>query len=454
MIFYSEEKDGRRTTYVVTSINDETGEMIAQRKVVFPLCQLDYEGFKYFLLYDDNMVPVREVYEYLNFALRDSPLNTRSKIANALRLLYCFLSLSQRTIAEMDEKAFSEFVYFIRGIEINPNEYSLITQRNNNTVNGYFAAYRSFYKHIGVDCLPLFSSHSVLARSLFDGSCGHTMRTKYDHNLRGNSNADRYAPKYISPSEFRVLYQAAKSSGDKQAELIMHLMYGYGMRLGEVLGLTLEDIGEIETNNKLIPVLWLRNRISDKKFQYAKGLPHVASPKQYASKAYKLAQTKIIITRNLYKDLLSYLDEKFATFQEKRPADLALSNADLVSDNSYMDQNYYIFLNRYGKPLSDQVWNNKLKEYYKQAGIKLDSHIRENNLSHRFRHGFAMFHAHFAKHRASELELQQLMRHKSLMSTLVYYNPTPEDELRIKEGFQNELYEMMPELLKGVQDER
>ena len=111
-----------------------------------------------------------------------------------------------------------------------------------------------------------------------------------------------------------------------------------------------------------------------------------------------------------------------------------------------------MFLNRYGRVLSDQTWNNKLKKYFQIARIPIDAEIRENNLSHRFRHGFAMFHARFSKKPVSVLELQKMLRHRSVSSTMVYYNPTPEDELRTKAEFLNELYGMMPELKGGLFD--
>ena len=57
-----------------------------------------------------------------------------------------------------------------------------------------------------------------------------------------------------------------------------------------------------------------------------------------------------------------------------------------------------------------------------------------------------MFHARFSEHPVDVLTLQKLLRHKSISSTMIYYNPTIEDEFNIKTEFQNELYSMIPEL--------
>ena len=105
-----------------------------------------------------------------------------------------------------------------------------------------------------------------------------------------------------------------------------------------------------------------------------------------------------------------------------------------------------MFLNQYGRCLSAQTFNYHLKEYYREAGIPLDYGIKKDNLSHRLRHGFAMFHAHFSKKPVTELALKDMMRHKSISSTMVYYNPTDADKLEMEKEFQSELYQMIPEL--------
>ena len=108
-----------------------------------------------------------------------------------------------------------------------------------------------------------------------------------------------------------------------------------------------------------------------------------------------------------------------------------------------LDENHYIFLNRKGKRLSGQTWDYTLKKYFKEAGIPIVQGHREGNLSHRFRHGFAMLHAHFMKPVISPQDLQKLMRHRSIRSTMKYYNLTPEEEVKMKEDLQRSIYESM-----------
>ena len=448
MIIYSEEKLGNQSVFV-KSIIDDDGNVTSTRKVSIPLYQVEKDDFLYFILYDDNMKPVQSVYNYLNFKMKENPLTSRSKSAFALRLLYCFLSLSGYKINRIDEKALKELLFFLRGINTNPEQYSMKTQRSNNTVNGYLSVYRSYFSYAGIKCDSIFKSHIASSDHIFEDNSS-APRKKYDNNLKTPNYSSDTVPKYIGPEDFKKIYRTIIDAKDNQAKLIVHLMYGYGLRLGEVLGLTIEDIKEIRDNGKLVPVLYLRNRMSDAKFQFAKNCPHVIDPRQYASKDYRAATQKIIITYELYEELVDYIETSHSELMEKYPENYEAGCADIVSVRDKPDSNHYIFLNRYGRVLSDQTWGNALKKYFEMAGIPIDIDIRDNNLSHRFRHGFAMFHARFSKHPADTLSLQKMMRHKSVSSTLVYYNPTPEDEFNIKMEFQKELYEMMPELKEGL----
>ena len=449
MIVYSEEKHGQQSIFI-KSVLDPDGNLTSRRKVSMPLYQIEENGFLYFILYNDNMKPITSVYHYLNFRMKENPLTSRSKAAFALRPLYCFLSLSGYKENKIDEKALRELLFFLRGINTNPEQYSMKTQRSNNTVNGYLSVYRAYFAYAGIECDALFKSHTVQSDHTFEGTPSSLERKKYDNNLKAPDYSADTVPKYIGPEDFKRIFKAILDAGDKQSRSIVHLMYGYGLRLGEVLGLTTEDIKEIRDNGKLVPVLILRNRMSDAKFQFAKGLPHVMEPRQYDSRDYRAANQRIIITYTLYEELIDLIEENHSALMEKYPDNYDEGVADIVSVRDKPETNHYVFLNRYGRVLSDQTWNNTLKKYFEIVGIPIDIDIRDNNLSHRFRHGFAMFHARFSKHPADTLSLQKMMRHKSISSTMVYYNPTPEDEFEIKMEFQKELYDMIPELKEGL----
>ena len=452
MIIYSEDKVNRQSAFTKRVLDNDSRE-ISIRQVNIPLYQAEKDEFTCFVLYDDHMRVISNVYEFLNFEMRDQPLTSRSKAAYALRLLHCFLALSGIDITGLGEQEFREFLYFLRGINNNPQAYSIRTRRSAVTVNGYLSVYRSFFAKTGIQCKAIFRSHSVTTELLAEGEhVSEIERKRYDSNLQiGTLNKD-VMPKYIEPSDFRKLYGMAVKKQDKTAMILMHLMYGYGLRLGECLGLTLEDIQETRNNGHLMPALYLRNRLSDKKYQYAKGLMHPTDASQYRSRDYQLSRWRIVITYQLYERILEFIEATHSFAMDKYPDNYSKGVADTVSSEGETDKNHYVFLNRYGRVLSDQTWNKSLKAYFEEAGLPVDHDGRESNLSHRFRHGFAMFHARFSERPLNSIPLSKLMRHRSVSSTMIYYNPTPEDEFKLKTEFQEELYGLIPELKEGFDE--
>ena len=110
------------------------------------------------------------------------------------------------------------------------------------------------------------------------------------------------------------------------------------------------------------------------------------------------------------------------------------SQADSVEGN---DNNFYLFLNKNGTPLSSAGWNKIMKEIFNKLSIQLDVDVRKNNLSHRFRHGFAMF---LIKNENKSIEyVQKQMRHRSITSTLIYYNPEEQEILKDTLKIQNHI---------------
>lgn len=449
IIVFSEKKQRNQSTFVKTILNSENEE-ISCREVTMPLFHLLKDGFDYFILYNEKMEVISEVFQYLNHDLEKSCYNTRNQAAFAIRLLYCYLSLTNKDINNISEEDLKKLQYFLKGIGTINEKYTMVTIRSNSTVNGYMAVYRQFFKKRGIKCKALFRSNITTTKNYIgEDFCSITEHKKYENNLKIEDKTKETVPRYISPQDFKTIFEFVIQKKDIQAKIILHLMYGYGLRLGEVLGLTIEDIQEVRRNGKYIPILILRNRLSDKDFQYAKGLKHVTNIKEYKSTDYIKNNYEIIITYDFYEQILEYIEESHTKLMEKYPNNYNNTYADIVSNRNAPEENHYVFLNQYGRILSDQTWGNKLKKYFLNAKIPIDYDIKENNLSHRFRHGFAMFHARFSENPIGVLELNKMMRHKKLSSTLIYYNPTEDDELKIKTEFQSELYKLIPELKKG-----
>lgn len=448
MVKIQVEKNRRRSIFY-KAIMDEEGKVSSERKVLFPLYKVPVGDFPFFVLYDDDMNVVSPVFQFLNFKMRESPFNSRKKAAQAIRLLYCFLSLSMHSIHDLDERAILELRSFVRGVSIFPMDNdSHAPLRNNSTVNEYFSFYREFFKFADIHNESLFRSHIVNNYAQSDLPASPN-QIRYDNNMKTHDDSNKVPP-FISPDEFRIIYTEMLNAKDLQACIIVKLMYIYGLRLGEVLGLTVEDIREIKIGGKLQPVIILRNRMSDASFQSAKGLPVVNDRREYSTKDYKSQSEQIVLVYPFYEEILEFVGQQHEELSRKYPENYETGVADIVSSDYPQETNHYLFLNRYGRVLSGQTWNLKLRHYFEIVGIPIDHGVRENNLSHRFRHGFAMFHAHFSEHPVKSLMLQKMMRHKVFTSTMRYYNPTKEQELEEKMAFQKDLYDLMPELKEGL----
>lgn len=408
------------------------------------------------ILYDDDMKVISEVYKYINIQMAGQADNSKEKAVYAFRLLYCFLKLFRANIKDLKQIDIERLKYFLLGYSPDKGSYSmqLQTVRRNSTVNGYLNVYRSFFKYIGIECSYLFDTKEMVAFGINPMSEQTQKVSKYTSNLKTGTPMNR-VPKYISIENFTRITKIIRKGENKLGECIVRLMYQFGLRIGEVLGLTFEDLTEINIEGNLYPVLLIRNRLSDKHFQHAKTCMNISDTKQYKSKDYhteNYGYQKVIITFDIYEMLNSYIEEFHAIasmnnlkrYQEGAKADITLKD-------KYASENYYIFLNSSGTALSEQTWNKYLRIVFERAEIAIDSNSRKNNLNHRFRHGFAMFHVQYRK--TPLLELQKLLRHASVLSTMVYYNPTEAEEAAIKNDFVNELYDLMPDLKRSSNNE-
>ena len=447
MITYSSYKSGSQTIFQKHIIRDNGSEAYS-RSARFPFIHIKKDDFEYIVPYNDEMVPIREAFDYLNYDLADRPITSRAQAATAIRILYCYLSLTNTDIHDIDANTLRGLIRFIRGVGTVQEQFKMDTIRSAGTVNIYLATYRTFFSHRGIICEPLYQRVVTHGVKSTDVTQMHFNAEKYamKSNLHTRQYEDRSIPKYISPEQFAALYKLALREKDLCAIIIMRLGYGYGLRLGEILGLTLEDLTEISIDNQFTPILFLRNRLSDKDFQFCKNLMHPTDVRQYQSKDYKNSRHRIMISYDMYELIIKYIETEHTRMKSTRPSKYSQTVADIVSKQSDIEENHYIFLNRYGRILSDQTWGNNLKKYFEKADIIIEHDTKEGNLSHRFRHGFAMFHSHFSEHPWTALKLQRAMRHKSIRSTLIYYNLTEEDERREKEAMQKELYDTIPEL--------
>ena len=448
MIILKEIKIGAQSIFQRIHTNLQ-GDEIDNETNYYRVYKVSQDNFDYFLLYDDQMNVISDVYKFINIHLASKSFNSREKAVYALRLLYCYLSLTKTDLNKLRRKDIQNLIYFLSGYSPNKGAISmkLLTIRSHNTINGYLNIYRLYLKFLDIDCEYLFETEKTLTWGINPLTEKAEQVSRYKSNLKTGTPIQR-VPKYISVEEFSKIINIIRQEQNLQAECIVRLMFQFGLRLGEVLGLTFEDVTEILINDDFRPVLYIRNRLSDKKFQRAKTCCEVTDISQYKSKDYRTEDygfQKVIITYDVYELINNYIEKAHTPAREnhsKRYDKYAV--ADKTATDKYAENNYYIFINSLGRVLSEQMWNKYIRNVFEQVGISLDKETKKTNLNHRFRHGFAMFQVKYRN--TPLLELKKMMRHASISSTAIYFNPTEEDEAKIKNEFVNELYDLIPTL--------
>lgn len=403
-----------------------------------------------YMLYDSNMVPVSNVFNFINGEMSSQPDTSKEKALYALKFLYCYSELMGCDIANLSQTDINNLKYFLEGVSPKTGnmELDLITHRSKETCNGYLSVYRNYLSFLGCSNSYLFDILHNKSRSFISTSEVEVTKSRYKASEK-NYTPENEIPKYISVEEFRNILHIVRDKYGIREECIIRLMFQCGLRIGEVLGLTLDDLIVEKINDKYIPVAYIRNRVSDKYYQHAKTCMHPRTIKDYKLKDYGkkgYGFQMVILSEDIYQLINSYIDY---SHDLARKTNLDKYNKYCKADRTRKtelgeDDNYYVFLNTIQKPLSIDIWNKTMREIFKEANLQIDVNTRENNLNHRFRHGFAMFHVKYLN--TPMLELQKKMRHKSLSSVFKYYNPTIDDEIEIKNGFIEDLYTIIPEL--------
>lgn len=448
MLFLREVKTGNKSIFQRIHA-DENGTPLHTDTIQYRLYKIIEDGHDIFVLYNNNMEVISPAYRYINITMANQSYNSREKAIYALRLLYCFLHLTKTKITDLKQDDIEKLKYFLLGYSSEKGPYSmkLQTVRSNATVNGYLNVYRSYLKYFDIECDYLFETKKAIIKGINPMTERSESVTSYSSNIKTGTPVQR-VPRYVSVDDFSKILKIIRKDGNLMAECIVRIMYQFGLRLGEVLGLTFEDIIEESIDGTLYPVLYIRNRTTDKHFQKAKTCMNITEKAQFRSKDYKTENfgfQKVIITYDVYELINTYIEDSHSTARIKNAIRyLNGASADKVIKEKYEAENYYVFINSIGTVLSEQIWNKYIKSVFNRAGIPIDSNSKKTNLNHRFRHGFAMFHVQYRN--TPLLELQKMMRHAAISSTMLYYNPTEADEAAIKNDFVNELYDLIPDL--------
>lgn len=422
---------------------DNNGEVI-QRAGTIGFSK-NKEGFTYFILTDLRGNKIKEANLYLNNELRESKYKKRELAFTALKLLYSFLDLNRITSYKygLDEVIVSKLLQFLQGGNYKGFNWNqeFNTTRSNKTVNNYLGVYREYFTIIFNVENSAIHKTQIIGNLRGNGTMlGHSVKERVESYKANNSvKPNVKVPKYIKPLQYELILKEIEENYALRDRVIVELMYRFGLRIGEVLGLTLEDIVEGSGNTS---GLFIRNRLQDKPWQRGKGLHTPNSFLGYRADDYK-GEGKgyhfILIDDQMLELLQEYIDESrdefFLNKYEIKRKNLAEKGradklTDLEMEGADVVENQYVFLShQHYTPLTAAGWNCTLREVFNKVGIKVDNEKKKNSLSHRFRHGFAMVRAHQMNY--THIKLAAALRHKSITTVMKYYNPDEKDKAEL-----------------------
>ena len=452
------QRRGTHNVYVRVDV-DNNGQEIKRIEAEFRIITVKRsDGSTGFVLLDGNGKSNPYFHRYINTRMVENgrSLNSRRTAAGVIGRMFAFLSLMGYSLHTLGQNEVYQLREFLKGTGR--------TSCSNETVNTYLSFIREFLKANGIVSETLSAQHDVYGKNPLgnDFRVGNVYHA-YDINLPTNPHKDDHVPKYISMALYERLVEIARSHGDWTAIILMHLMFRYGMRIGECLGLTEEDLTYMMVDGQKTATLILRNRLSDATYQRAKRKITPKRPSDYESKDYYdqwhddyYSHYYLTESTDFVQALEKFISETRRNAEATHPKNYATAEADIVHPSSFREKglatNHYIFLNSLGRRLTGVSWGRTLRDYFTEAGIAVDIDKKDKNLSHRFRHGFAMMHARFMDPPTPVYELMKMMHHVCISSTMKYYNPTLEDEVEYKNRMQNKFFDARPEL-NAVLDE-
>lgn len=408
------------------------------------LLQQSHHSYNYILLIDTNGQVIYEAYDYINSFLENDSYKKKELAVNALKVFFSFIELFNiKDYKCINKNDISKLLRFLEGGTVNSPLISLelSTTRSNKTINMYLSIYRQFFKFLQIKNSP-FEETSIY--KTYKNNNGFLSHASTGENYKYTSNVPVYTPQRIKPyikfEQYKELIKLLDSSNSKfmlRNKLIIKLMYEYGLRISEVLGLTVEDlefdISHISENSDGFGRILLRNRVSDKQYHHCKNLyiPKTIDDyklPQYNKEGYGYNFVTVPIeTLNL---LQEYIDQTMNPFNisDKAIQSISKRKADKVDSNSQIHDNYYIFISKNFTPLSVDGWNKILRKLFKQINIEIDSDVKSTNLSHKFRHGFAMYLKSLG---LSRVDIMHKLRQTSLSSVDIYFSTDIEDDIEL-----------------------
>lgn len=263
MISLIKKRIGNKNYYLRVD-TDENGTVVFYRVSSYEVIPSLCHGHTVFSLIDGEGHTDSRFHKYINEYMYEAKrsVNTRRKYSEVICTLISFLDLMGYSMFALGYDELYQFRAFIQGTGG--------AQCSNDTVNTYLGIIRDYFRTMGIPWDALFAQHLVQKINQGNDYGVSNIMYVYDANLKSDPHKHERVPKYISMEQYIQLITIAQAKGDWAGVMLMHMMFRYGMRLGECLGLTEEDFVTYRIKGKDVPTLIVRNRVSDRPWQHAK----------------------------------------------------------------------------------------------------------------------------------------------------------------------------------------
>lgn len=430
MIEIEEIKKGTSRYYKVSTYANDN-KLISIRTVRYTLKSIPYNKIRCYMLFDNDGNCVENVFNFINMYKVSISETSREKYSLYLRYLYEFSGIIDKDISRFQRNDIDKFVVFLSGYDPNSSladSFYTYSSKSEETIAAIFNVVKEYVDYCGYASSKYFYNYRGIKRRAY-----------------GKQKANTICPKFISLKEMELIlnYIDNDTSLSKETKmeysLIYKLMFNKGLRIGEVLGITLEDFEEIYNNDgELYYKLYIRNRMSDSKDQRAKRCLTMDGQYSYNAPIYHrldIGYQQVFLSEEFHDDIIEYFDVMSARFKREEKTLFKADAIDGISDN------WYIFHNKNRPtPLNKDILYNYTRKMFQDLNIHIDKYVRTNNLFHRFRHGFCMYLLYVEN--IPPLQACKLTRHRNAEGLAIYNNPT-EDMLaelmmQVEEG--TELY--------------
>lgn len=390
-------------------------------------------GLTYFMVMDQDGKLSEEINHFLNVTIKSAGYKTRENAYNALKVLYSYcLIFNIEKVEDFTEVEINKLILFLYGGKLEGKFLSLdlSTTRHKSTILNYLNIYNKYYKYF------FNTQTSPFENTLY-------FPTPNYNDIRSGSHLITHInpTKYINKNQFERIQKIIINDYSIREHLIINLMYFYGLRIGEVLGITFEDLKYDYHQHKIM----IRNRLTDKPWQKAKGVLTPNNKNDYSRDIFNELDSGfqvIYLSKSSFEMFDNYIENTRTTDRlmnsNKRLRNLNKTCiADKIDTSSNLMENQYVFLSKnLFKPLTSAGWNSVLREIFQCANVTVDQSKRRCNLNHRFRHAFAM---NLVNEELSPNQLAKRMRHKSVSSSYKYYNPNEEDQFKILDKYKESI---------------